>query len=91
MLWDKHHPELPYTAIGAWPRIYLSPTEQEDWITSVNTVEEWLETSVGRHWVEWTWSTWSLLDSHLVNDRRWFGVSFRYEPHVTLFLLRFGE
>jgi len=81
MLWDRH-PELPYRAVVPWPRIYTRGNQ--DWVASVDCVQGWLETSVGRHWCEWTWTGWSLAHSDLC------AVSFRWEPSVSLFLLRFG-
>ena len=81
MLWDRH-PELPYRAVVPWPRVYTRGNQ--DWVASVDCVETWLETSVGRHWCEWCWAGWSLAHSDLC------AVSFRWEPAVSMFLLRFG-
>jgi hypothetical protein len=81
MLWDRH-PELPYRAVVPWPRIYTRGNQ--DWVAAVDCVQGWLEVCVGRHWCEWTWTGWSLAHSDLC------AVSFRWEPSVSLFLLRFG-
>ena len=81
MLWDRH-PELPYRAVVPWPRIYTRGNQ--DWVASVDCVQGWLEVCVGRHWCEWTWTGWSLAHSDLC------AVSFRWEPSVSMFLLRFG-
>ena len=82
MLWDRH-PELPYRAVVPWPRVY-TVTCQQDWVAAVDCVQTWLETSIGRQWCEWTWTGWSLQHSDLC------AVSFRWEPSVSMFLLRFG-
>jgi hypothetical protein len=82
MLWDRH-PELPYRAVVPWPRVY-TVSNQQDWVAAVDCVQTWLETSIGRHWCEWTWTGWSLAHSDLC------AVSFRWEPSVSMFLLRFG-
>jgi hypothetical protein len=82
MLWDRH-PELPYRAVVPWPRVY-TVARQQDWVAAVDCVQTWLETSIGRHWCEWCWAGWSLAHSDLC------AVSFRWEPAVSLFLLRFG-
>ena len=77
-----------YDAVGS-----LSPTalpgsgalaQNLDWVASVEMVETWLDQCVGRHWCEWCWNMWTL-EQHKVC-----GVSFRWEPAVSLFLLRFG-
>ena len=81
MLWDRY-PELPYRAVVPWPRVYTRGNQ--DWVASVDCVQSWLEISVGRHWCEWCWAGWSLAHSDLC------AVSFRWEPSVSMFLLRFG-
>ena len=80
-LWDRH-PELPYQAVAPWPVVQVD-NNYIDWATSVLCVESWLEQYVGRHWVEWTWSMWSLHQADLC------GVRFLHERDVVLFLLRF--
>lgn len=82
MLRDRY-PQLPYRAVVPWPRVY-GRAGNPDWPAAVDCVQTWLETSVGRHWCEWCWSGWSLAHSDLC------AVSFRWEPSVSLFLLRFG-
>jgi len=81
MLWDKY-PELPYHAVANWPRIYVNDTM--DWIEAQRQVEQWLIDQIGPHWVEWTWSMWTL------HHHAKCGVSFRREQSTTLFLLRWG-
>ena len=81
MLWDRD-PILPYHAVAPWPHIYYR--NQRDWISSMTSVESWLEQCVGHHCKDWTWTMWTLHQSDLC------GVSFRYEPHRSMFLLRFG-
>ena len=86
MLWDRQ-PILPYTAYAPWPRVLRAGIDQQDWIESVDIVESWLESRVGSHYKDWTWTMWSL---HNNVDYRTCGVSFLYEPNVSLFLLQFG-
>lgn len=80
-LWD--FPVLPYPAVVPWPRI--ENLGYQDWIASVDLIEDWLRDSVGPRYREWTWSMWSLHNTELCS------VSFRWEPNVTMFLLRFGH
>ena len=84
MLWDGHFSSaaLPYCAVVPWPRIYTRGNQ--DWVAAVDCVESWLEVSIGPHWREWAWSGWHLSHSDLC------AVSFRREPSVSMFLLRFG-
>ena len=80
-LWDRY-PELPYHASAPWP--YIEHNGQWDWIDSVQTVEEWLDQCVGRHWVEWTWDCWTLHNNY------WCGVAFARERDSVLFLLKWS-
>ncbi|NBP00722.1 MAG: hypothetical protein EBU90_11445 [Proteobacteria bacterium] len=79
-LWD--YPVLPFKAVVPWPQVDYRG--HKDWMASVDLVESWLCQSVGPRYSEWTWSMWSLQDS------RYCSVSFRWEPSVSLFLLRFS-
>ena len=81
-LWDRH-PELPYRAAAPWP--YVDYHGQRDWSGSVCLVQSWLESSVGYHWRDWTWSMWTFDQSDLCC------VSFRLERSATLFLLKFSS
>ena len=80
-LWDRH-PELPYRAVAPWPLVEYHG--QWDWIESVDCVETWLESHIGSHYSQWTWTMWTLDNPYLCS------VSFAREPDSTLFLLRFG-
>jgi len=79
-LWDT--PVLPHRAVVPWPLVY--PHSDLDWVASVDHIQSWLDTNVGPHWVDWTWSMWALHNPYHC------GVSFRHPKHVSLFLLRFG-
>jgi len=81
MLWDKY-PELPYMAIAPWPVIEYNG--QADWVASVDLVESWLASSIGPHYVAWTWSMWTLHQSGYCS------VNFLRERDTTLFLLKWG-
>ena len=82
MLWDRW-PSLPFHAVAPWPHVE-DPRHigQRDWVLQVNTVESWLDTNIGPHYVEWTWDMWTLKQAFYC------GVAFRREPSVTMFLLR---
>jgi hypothetical protein len=81
-LWDRY-PELPYRGVVPWPLIELNG--QWDWISSVDSVESWLDQYVGHHYSDWTWTMWTLHQPNLCS------VSFKREPDSVLFLLRFGS
>ena len=73
------HEHLPYRAVVPWP--FVQYNGQWDWISSVDSVEEWLAAHVGDHW---TWTPWSL------HQTAFCSVSFAREPDSLLFLLRFS-
>lgn len=81
MLWDR--PELPYRAVVPWPQIERNG--QWDWIETVSSVQSWLEQRIGPHWVRWGWSMYTLPHGGLC------GVSFRFDPDRTLFLLKYSQ
>ena len=70
------HP-FRYTAQVPWPAIDSS---QVDWDVGVHLVEKWLMHNVGSRLASWAWD-----DS---GDNYQLGVGFRWEPHKTLFVLR---
>jgi hypothetical protein len=71
-----------YRAWAPWP---VLSDQQQDWIDAVDTVESWLETSVGPHYELWAWDRVDLaVQGHFL------GVAFARDPHRTLFLLRWG-
>lgn len=83
-LWDSHS-NLPYRAIVPWPRIEYNG--QWDWIATVDTVESWLESQVGPHYVYWSWTMWNLRDLAGYDHC---SVSFLRAQDSTLFRLRWG-
>jgi hypothetical protein len=74
---------LPYRAVTPWPLIDRDGSY--DWIYAVSTVETWLDSYVGHHYRDWTWTQWTLHQPDLCS------VSFRREQDSVLFLLRFGS
>jgi hypothetical protein len=84
VLW-RQYPDLPFRAVAPWPLVVTPNSLQLDWVDSVIIVESWLDQHVGDHYVDWCWNMWTL---HQYN---YCGVAFRYEPNVSLFLLRFGS
>lgn len=78
-LWDKH-PELPYRAVVPWPRIETNGNL--DWVAAVDIMQSWLESTVGKHYIQWTWTMWTLDQPDLC------GVSFARDTDSTLFLLK---
>ena len=81
-LWDKH-PALPYQAVAPWP--VIETNGNLDWIASVDIMENWLESTIGKHYIRWTWNMWSLDQTHLC------GVSFARDTDSTLFLLKWAN
>jgi len=81
-LWDRH-PELPYRAVVPWPEIERNGNL--DWIASVVTIQDWLESTVGPHYSHWTWAMWTLHQPNLC------GVSFARDTDSTLFLLKWNH
>lgn len=75
------HTDFAHLARVPWP---LEDPDQIDWIGAYTTVESWLNTSIGPHWVRWAWST--------CQDQTTFDccVRFRYSADRTLFLLRWA-
>jgi len=73
--------DFEYVALAPWPSI---DCPQQDWIMAYHSVETWLNTQVGPHWVRWAWST---VGSQTSRDCC---VRFRYAPDRTLFLLRWA-
>lgn len=71
--------DFTYEAIVPWPR---SPhLAQQDWVTSIETIESWLNQYCGHHWAEWAYST--------SQDQQYWEacIAFRRERNRTLFLL----
>ena len=81
-LYDHPALRLPYRAVAPWPIIEFNG--QPDWVQAVCSVEDWLERSVGPHYREWCWDTWTLHNAYLC------GVTFRQEKSCTLFLLAYS-
>ena len=71
--------ELPYRGVVPWPVVEYNG--QSDWVSSVSTVEAWLDLHVGR---DWMWTQWTLHQPNLCS------VSFAREQDSLLFLLRFS-
>ena len=70
---------LPHVVHVPWPKITRDGTD--DWVSSMELVEEWLCDCVGPHSEEWAWS---------IDHQHWCSVCFARESYITLFMLRFG-
>jgi len=70
-------PQFEYAASVPWPRASLQ--QSQAWQVGVRDLEHWLCHSVGAHWVAWHWC-----DSRCPGR---IGVSFRWAPDRTLFML----
>ncbi len=71
--------DFEYVARVPWPKIYTN--WQEDWVSSIETLETWLNQYTGRHWVEWAYS-------QQQNQCYWEAcVAFKQDRNRTLFLL----
>lgn len=73
MLIDRHI--FDFTASVPWP----IQSGQLDWVQGLITLENWLETAVGKHYTVWAWN-----DS---GNPRSIGVAFKWERDRSLFLL----
>lgn len=67
-----------YVARVPWPWVR---TGQQDWIDSMFTLEQWLDSYVGPHSVEWAYSRQCDLEYWQAN------IAFKQERNKTLFLL----
>jgi len=70
------YPVFDHTASVPWPDLGQT---QIDWELGVRTIETWLDSNVGSHYVKWGWA-----DS---GSSRHIGVSFRWDQDRTLFIL----
>jgi len=75
---------LPYTATVPWP-VCSCADGQLDWITSVESIELWLDQHVGQHDTHWTWNLWTLHNPDVCSIR------FARAGDTTMFLLRWAE
>lgn len=75
--------DFEFTAVVPWPWVPIS--NQADWIDSLFTLEEWLNTRVGPHWAEWAYSQQPGLEYWQAC------VAFRQERMKTLFLLTWAS
>ena len=79
---DHPHPYFPHVATAPWPKIIRPTNYQIDWIDCVETLESWLEKSVGPHWESWAYAT-------TQEQEYWQAcIAFKRAPDCTLFLLR---
>jgi hypothetical protein len=86
MLYDtsaRCHSRMPFHAVVPWP-VVTHDGHQLDWVFACTSMETWLETAVGHHWVDWTWDMFNLDNSKLC------GVRFVREQDSVLFLLKWS-
>jgi hypothetical protein len=74
MLIDRHY--FQYTANVPWPKML---SEQLDWISGINCVEQWLNSYIGSHYIRWAWHD-SEFSYHI-------GVAFKLDSDRSLFVL----
>ncbi len=82
---DFYLPELhsfQYRAWAPWPRTDQS---QQDWVRSLEVVDDWLNQHVGPHHSHWAWDR-----VDLAVQGNYLGVAFRWDRDRTLFLLRWA-
>lgn len=74
---------FPFIARAPWPKHY-SKGFNLDWVDSIECVEDWLETRVGSHLVQWMWST--------TQEQQYWEccVAFKWDRDRTLFLLQWA-
>lgn len=93
---ERQRKYFPYTAHTLWPGIeperldilqhpipYMG--QQIDWVEAVQTMENWLEQSVGLRYSSWVWA------EHLAISSWHCGVAFHRDRDRTLFLLRWDN
>ena len=74
---------FPYIAWAPWPN--SDPyNSQIDWVASIDVMEGWLVTAVGRHLTAWVWTC---LDTPAHSAC---AVAFKYDRDRSMFLLRWG-
>jgi len=77
------HP-FEHIAYAEWP-VILTADQQLDWVTSVDTMEQWLNCYCGSHWSDWAWHNGTSRDYWCAC------VAFRKPQAKTLFLLRWAR
>ena len=92
---ERQRQYFPYTAHALWPGVepekldILHPMPymgvQIDWVEALETMETWLEQSVGLRYSSWVWA------EHLAISAWHCGVAFQEDRSRTLFLLRWGS
>lgn len=70
--------DFEHLAVVPWP---WTTCNQQDWIDSLFTLEDWLNARVGPHYTAWTYSNYPNLEYTQAC------VAFKYSKHKTLFLL----
>jgi len=82
MFLPEYH-EFEYIAVAPWPVDLANP--QIDWVTAIDTVEEWLRKYTGPQWQEWAFAT--------QQDQEYWEacVAFRQAKYQTLFLLTWAR
>ena len=68
--------DFEYTAVVPWPTL---TQQQQDWIAQVTHMTNWLNSSIGPHWVRWAW-----------DQGDGCSVAFQRDPDRTLFVLRWS-
>jgi len=93
---ERQRKYFPYTAHTLWPGIEPERLDilqqpipymgvQIDWVEAVQTMENWLEQSVGVRYSSWVWA------EHLAISSWHCGVAFHRDRDRTLFLLRWDN
>jgi hypothetical protein len=76
-------PEFQHIAVVPWP---VDPRHnQQDWVNAVDTLEVWLESYIGCHYVNWVY--------HQVDYQEYWQacIAFRKDPDRTMFLLKWAN
>lgn len=80
MLHLPEHHDFQYIARAPWP----APQPQVDWIDQIACMEYWLDQYVGKHHLNWAWTTEQ-------DHKTWEAcVAFKWAKHKTFFLLTWG-
>jgi len=76
---DYHNFE--YLATVQWP---LLEQNQQDWVFSLDIIEQWLEQFSGPRYASWAWSQCKNQQPYECS------VAFKWDKHRTLFLIKWS-
>ncbi len=71
--------DFSYVATVPWP--HVANDYQQDWVNAIDTLEQWLDRTIGPHYAEWAWA-------RQAETEYWqASIAFKRDRNRTLFLL----